>query len=219
MADKESYTKEELDAAVEAAVGKIDVDGLKSKIEELIGDNKKLKGELRAKSEVKPEDVHAAEERAEKAEAALAEATKQVTSLTKERDKAVKDLEAESGFTQKLLIQDGLKSALIENGVKDADFIDSLTAKFAPTATITIDGDKREAKIGDKALADAIREWAGSESGKKFVAAPANGGGGAPGGDGKGGGKTLTRSAFDALGQAERATFAKEGGKVVDEAA
>lgn len=191
------------------------IDRLEAKNAELIGENRRLK---RA-GEIKPEDLAAAEERADKAERALADATRQVKALTTERDKAVQALEQETGFTQKLLIQDGIKSALIANGVKDEDYIDSLAAKFSQGATIVVNGDAREAMLGDKKLADAIKEWAGTDAGKKFVAAPLNGGGGAPGGGGAGGGKTMAASDFNALGAKERAAFMSSGGTLTDQAA
>lgn len=214
MAEEKTFTKEDVDAAIAAAVAKVQesVDKLEAKNAELIGENRKLK----SKGEIKPEDLAAESERADKAEAALADLQKNVKSLTQERDKAVKALGDEQGFTQKLLIQDGIKSALIANGVKDEDFIDSLTAKFSAAASIKSEGDSRVAMHGDKPLADFIKEWASSDTGKKFVEAPANGGGGATGSGTKTGGKTMQRSAFDALGQVERASFVKEGGKVVD---
>lgn len=218
MADEKTFTQADIDAAIEKAVGplKESVGKLETKNEELIGENRKLK----RGAEIKPEDLAAAEDRADKAEKELAEANKQVKAITAERDKAVKALETESAFTQRLLIQDGLAKALLENGVKDADMIDVLTAKFASTAKVLIDGEERKAMIGDKALADAIKEWAGSDAGKKFVQAPVNSGGGAGGGDGKGrDAKTMLRSDFDKLSHAEQHTFTvKDGGKVVDEA-
>lgn len=226
MADEKTFTQEQLDAAVEKAVG--DVDGLKSKIDELIGDNKKLKADLRKTQDIKPEDVATIEAERDKALADLAEAQKQVKTITGERDKAVKALETESGFTQKLLIQDGIKTALIEHGVKDPDFIDSLTAKFSTGAKVIAEGDERKAvyttKDGEKPLGDFIKEWAGTDTGKKFVAAPANGGGGAQGG-GKVSAdvKTMTRSAYNALDQNAKAELgpqmAKGELKLVDEAA
>lgn len=214
----DALTKADLEAAVEKATSalKESIDRLETKNKELIGENRKLK----AAGEIKPEDLTAAEDRADKAEAELADLKKQVGTITKERDKAVKDLETESGFTQKLLIQDGLKAALIENGVKDADFIDTLSAKFARDAKVVADGETRKVMLGDKALADAIKEFAGSDSGKKFVAAAQNSGGGAPGGSGgSGGGKTVTRAEWDAMDHGARSTFSKDGGKVVDAAA
>lgn len=215
MADAKELTQEDIDAAVAAAVAKVQdsVEKLEAKNKELIGENRKLK----SAGEIKPEDLAAAEERADKAEAALAAAQKEAKDAKAAADKATKTLEAEQGFTQKLLIQDGIKSALIANGVKDEDFIDSLTAKFSSGASINADGETRTAIYGDKPLGDFIKEWAASDAGKKFIAAPSNSGGGAGGGDGKGAtGKTMTRSAFDALGQGERASFSKEGGRVVD---
>jgi len=175
MADEKTLTQADIDTAVAAAVAKVQesVDKLTTKNDELIGENRKLK----RGAEIKPEDLTAAEERADKAESAKSELEKQVKTLTGERDKAVKSLETESAFTQKLLIQDGLKSALIANGVKDEDFIDSLAAKFGSTATVKVDGETRTALIGDKPLADHIKEWAGSDAGKKFVAAAVNSGG------------------------------------------
>lgn len=218
MADDKTFTQADIDKAVEKATG--DLDGLKSKVDELIGENKKLKQQVRAAAEIKPEDLTAAEERADKAEARIKELEKAAKDATTAVEKAAKALETEQSFTQKLLIQDGLKSALIANGVKDEDYLDMAIAKFAPSATVKIDGETRTALLGDKPLADAIKEWAGSDAGKKVVQAAANSGGGAPGGGGKTeGGKTMTRAEFDALPHADRSKFSLEGGKVVDAAA
>jgi hypothetical protein len=182
MSDEAKFTQADLDAAIEKAVGP-----LKAKVEEVMTEAKDAKRKLREASEIKPEDLTAAEDRADKAEAKAKELEKQVGTLTKERDTATKALEAENGFTSKLLIQDGIKSALIASGVKDEDFLDALTTKFAGGATIVADGELRKAMIGDKVVGDAIKEWAVSDAGKKFVAAPNNSGGGATGGAGAGG--------------------------------
>lgn len=224
MADEKTFTREDVDAAIAKAVAAVQesVDRLEAKNEQLIGENRKLK----RGAEIKPEDLAAAEDRADKAETALKEAQKAAKDALKAKETAETKLEAESKFTQKLLIQDGLKSALIANGVKDEDFLDSLTAKFGSTASIVADGDQRKAMLGDKPMADAIKEWAASEAGKKFVSAPANSGGGAGGGDrNKGGGnvKTMTRSQYNALDQNEKSALgpdmAKGELKIVDEAA
>lgn len=209
-----TLTQADVDAAIAEAKK-----GLEAKRDELLTEVKNLKAELRKTQDINPADLQAAEERAEKAEAALKEAQGQVKALTTERDKAVKALESETGFTQKLLIQDGLKSALLANGVKDEDFIDALSTKFAGSASIVVEGDVRKAMIGDKAVGDYVKEWAASDAGKKFVSAPDNSGGGATGGKGGGqGGKTMARAQFDALDQGGRASFIKDGGKVVEAA-
>lgn len=202
MADEKKFTQADVDAAVAAANEKHDADisGLKAKVSALIADNKSLK----RGATITPEDLHAAEERADKAEARAAEAEKQIKTLTGERDKVAKTLEAEQAFTQKLLIQDGIKTALIAAGVKDEDFLDSLTAKFSTGAVVTSEGDARKAMFGDKDLAVHITEWAATDAGKKYVEAPNNGGGGAPGGKGGEAGADLLK-----LPPVERITAAR----------
>lgn len=192
MADEKTFTQADLDKAKADADARIEA--MDKKVQEALDEAKEAKRALRAASEIKPEDLSAAEDRADKAEAKAKELEKQLGTVTKERDTAVKALETESGFTSKLLIQDGIKSALIAAGVKDEDFLDALTTKFSAGAAVVAEGDVRKAMIGDKAVADAIKEWAGSDAGKKFVAAPNNSGGGAPGGTsgGSSGGKTIT---------------------------
>lgn len=207
-----TLSQADIDAAVKAAISEARADwdaetqGLKNK-------NRELLGKLRDAEGVKPEDLAAAETRAEKAEQALAEATKQVKALTTERDKAVKALETESAFTSKLLIQDGIKSALIGAGVKDEDFLDALSAKFMSGASVAVDGAERRAMLGDKPLSDALKEWAGTDAAKKYIQAPLNGGGGAPGGGGAGGsGKVASADQFAAMSAKDRAAFFASGG-------
>lgn len=197
MSDEAKFTQADLDAAIEKAVGPI-----KSKLDEVMTEAKDAKRKLREASEIKPEDLSAAEDRAEKAEAKLKELEKAAKDATTAKEKAEKALEAESGFTSKLLIQDGIKSALLANGVKDEDFLDTLAAKFSSGASVVVEGDARKAMIGDKAVADAIKEWAASDAGKKFVAAPNNSGGGAPGSSGgPAGGKFITAAEHQAIMQ------------------
>lgn len=218
MADDKTFTQADIDAAIDKANEKheAEVGGLKTKVNELIAETKKLK----RGADIKPEDLQAAEDRAEKAEQALADANKQVKTLTGERDKAVKALETEAGFTRSLLVENGLKDTLIKGGVKDEDFLDALVTKFSKGATVVAEGEARKAMLGDKELSAVVGEFLGSDAGKKFVAAPGNGGGGAPGGSGgSGGGKTMTRADFDAADQSTRAAHIKDGGKVVDQAA
>lgn len=224
--DDKTFTKEQMDAAVERAVSAAtgDVEGLKAKVDELIGDNKKLKAELRAKSEVKPEDIHAAEERADRAEAALAEAQKQIKTLTADKDKAVKALETESAFTQKLVAENGLRERFMKGGVIDPDYLDLAVSKYLPLVTVVADGDSRKAMVGDKDLDAFTTETLASDVGKKLITAPNNSGGGAEGGRKvNADAKTITRSAYDALDPIAKGEAglqsAKGELKIVDEAA
>lgn len=215
MAEEKTFTKAELDAAIANAKEAQD-----AKNAELLGEVKKLKAEIRKVSEIKPEDVAAIEAERDKALTDLAAAQKQAKDATAAADKATKALEQESGFTHKLVAENGVVAALTAAGVTDSAYLDAAKALHLPNVKIIADGAARNALYGDKPLADAIKEWAAGDVGKKFVSAPVNGGGGAQGSQGgQGGGKTVTRSAFDAMDQGARAAFAKEGGKVVDQAA
>ncbi len=224
MADK-TFTQEDLDAAVKSATDKIQasIDKLESKNEELVGELRTTKQQLRATKEIDPADLTAAEERAEKAEAALKEAQKEVKSLTTERDKALKAVESESGYTSKLLTENALNKALAEAGVTDPDYLAAAKSMMAGTAQVVSEGDERIVKVGDKTLADHVKEWASTEPAKKFISAPSNSGGGAPGGKGSGGGgKTMTRTEYNEKVVSDPAgtrAFIKDGGTVVNDAA
>jgi exonuclease VII small subunit len=136
-------------------------------------------------AEVDPADLERVEAELEKAQAQLADANKQLKVATTTAEKATKALEAEQGHTQKLLIENGLTSALTAAGVTDPDLLESAAAliQMKHKPQVVIEGDARVAKVGDKTLADFIKEWAPT-GGKSFVAAAVNSGGGATGGKG-----------------------------------
>ena len=191
------------------------IDRLEAKNAELIGENRRLK---RA-GEIKPEDLAAAEDRADKAEAALAEATKQVKTLTTERDNAVQALEQESGAARSYALEAEITDAIAKGNVVPA-LVPALKAMVAQQAKADLVDGKYAVMIGDKPARDYIGAFLDSDDGKHFKAAASNGGGGAPGGGGAGtGGKVITRAQFDAMSHVERAKFSTEGGKVVDQAA
>lgn len=208
-------TKAALKAAIEEAN-----EAIAGKNNELLAEVKDLKVKLRTSTEIKPEDMAALEAANDKLKADLATATKQAKDATTAADKAVKALEGEQIVTHRLIAENGLVAELTKAGVTDPAYLDAVKALHLGNVKVVADGDERKALYGDKPLADVIKEWAGSDIGKRFVAAPNNSGGGAPGGKGgEVGPKTMLRTAFDGLDQAGRAAFAKEGGKVVDVAA
>lgn len=110
------------------------------------------------------------------------------------------------------VISESLTGALKEINVA-APFFDAAKALFKDKG-LSLDKDEN-VLIGNMPLSEAIKEWANSDSGKAFIAAPLSTGGGATGG-GAAQSKTIKRSAFDALSQGERAQVAKDGIKVVD---
>ena len=96
MADEKTIPQAEYDAAISNLNSK--VDELTNKYAGAMDDLKKAQRELRSAKEITPETHQAEVERADKAEQALTDATKQVKTLTGERDSAVKALSAETGL-------------------------------------------------------------------------------------------------------------------------
>ena len=160
-----------IDAAVETATS-----GLKTKNQELLDKNKKLmKGQ-----EIDPQTVVDLEAQIDKLQSDLAVSQKSAKESVKTLETLQTQLKAETGFTQKLLIDNGLTDELVKNGVAP-QFLPAVKAMFAGQAQIVAEGDTRTAKIGDKSVSDFVKEWAASDDGKHFVKAPENGGGGSQG--------------------------------------
>jgi hypothetical protein len=164
-------TQAAIDAAVEAATG-----GLKTKNQELLDKNKKLmKGQ-----EIDPQTVVDLEAQVDKLQAELVTSQKSAKETGKSLETLQTQLKAETGFTQKLLIDNGLTDELVKNGVAP-QFLAATKAMFSSQAQIVAEGDTRVAKIGGKSVSDFVKEWAASDDGKHFVKAPENSGGGSQG--------------------------------------
>ena len=195
-----------IDSAVEAATG-----GLKTKNQELLDKNKKLmKGQ-----EIDPQTVIDLEAQIDKLTTDLSAANKVSKDSLKVMETLQGRLSSETGFTSKLLLDNGLTDALVKAGVS-APFLPAVKAMLSSQAKITVDGDVRKAVIGDKDLSAFVTEWATSDDGKHYISAPSNSGGGASGGSNSTGQQVVNRSQFDAMSHPERASFAKNGGKVTD---
>lgn len=186
--------------------------GLQKKNEELLGKLKKAqKG-----GDIDPADYQAVQDELSKANEKISEMTKQVKTLTKDNETFKKNYESESQYSSKLLKDNGLTDALIKANVKP-EYSEAVKALLAGQVTIKTEGDNRSLVIGDKSLSDYVTEWAASDKGKPFVAAPNNYGGGARGGgDGKGNVKQMTRAAFDAQDPVKKSEFIKAGGVVIN---
>jgi hypothetical protein len=219
MADDKTFTKDDLDKAISDAL-----DGVKTKNSELLDEVKDLKAKLRTSTGIKPEDLAALEAELDQTKVKLATAEKTAKDATKAKETAEASLKTEQGFTHKLVVENGLREQLTAAGVTDSVYQKAAMAMLSGQVQIAADGDNRVAKVGDKVLADFVKEWAGSDEGKRLVSAPANGGGGAQGGSGKpAAGKTMTREAYNSLEPMARAEagmqMAKGELKVVDQAA
>jgi hypothetical protein len=208
----DSEVKAAIKAAADAAVSEATA-GLLAKNQELLGKVKKLQKD----AAIDPAEYQALSEAKDTAEAKLAEALKTVKQATTQAEKDRKALEAETGYVSKLLIDNGLTESLLRIGVKPelSKAARARIREFGPQ--IKVDGDKRLAVVGDKALGDFVAEWGLSDEGKNFVAAPANQGGGANGGaPGAGKTKVMARAAFDSLAPDAKMEFTKGGGKLTD---
>ena len=172
---------EQIAAAVEEATA-----GLKASKAALQAELRVAKSKVKG-SDIDPADVERLERQVEELTAQVAKANKDVTTLTKRAETAEAAAAAETAAVSKLVVENGLMSALSAAGVTDADFAASAAAmiRAGNKIELTTDGDARVAMVNGKPLADHVKEWSASDSGKKFVSAPNNGGGGAGGPGGK----------------------------------
>lgn len=176
MSDAIDLSAPEVQDAIKAAVEKA-TEGLISKRDELLREVK----ELKKGREVKPEDVAKLEDQIDALKGELSEAQKAAKLAAREAEKATKALDEERTQTNRLLVDNGLTEALVKAGVTNP--VHQKAAKALLREGVALDTDK-SLKVGDKALADFITEWAGGEEGKHFVAAPPASGGGSQGGRG-----------------------------------
>ena len=205
MEISEEELKAKIDEAIESATG-----GLAKKNQELLAELK----EARKGKAIDPAEIDRLQSKIDALEVDLGTAAK----AKKDQEKALKlaqdALASESGFTQRLLLDNGLTEALVKAGVA-TQFLPAVKAMLGTQAKIVADGDSRKAFIGDKELSEFVSSWATSDDGKHYIAAPGNGGGGASGGsNNSSGAKVWTREKFDAASHFERSEFAKAGGKV-----
>ena len=167
------FTQEELDLAIEEATKP-----LINKRDELLKELKTARKNLENVGDV--EKLH---EKIEALENERDTALKQFKDAAKQLEQVSKSLESESGFTSKLLLDNGLTDALVKAGVKK-ELLPAVKALLSKQAKVVADGDARKAVIGDKGMSEFITEWSASDEGKHFIQAPANGGGGADGSKG-----------------------------------
>jgi hypothetical protein len=204
-------SSQEFKDAVKAAVDEATA-GLVAKRDELLTEVKTL----RKGKAIDPADLEKLETEIDSLKGELTKAQKVAQKATKEAETATKALESEQGAVRNLLVENGLTDALTKSGVTNPAHLKAAKALLASGVKLEQDGDSRIAKIGDKSLADAIKEWAGGDEGKHFVAAPINGGGGASGSKGGATSKTMSREQFQAADPATRSEFSKSGGTLTD---
>ena len=97
-------------------------------------------------------------------------------------------LTSKDGQLKSLLIDDGLHTALSKAGVSGA-YLDGASAliKSKHKAEVIDDNGRLLASFDGQAVNDFVAEWTGSDTGKHYVTALVNGGGGSNGASGTGG--------------------------------
>lgn len=201
----------EIQKAIKAAVDEA-TSGLVGKRDELLAEVKKL----RKNQEIKPEQLEELENQVEAYKTKWTEAEKQAKAIAQEADKVKKLYEAESGYTNNLLVENGLNEALVKEGIAK-QFLPAVKSMLKGQVQVKIEGNERKAIIGDKPLSEFVSEWSKSEEGKHFIAAPANSGGGSNGGGNAGGNaKTMPRSQFEGMSPSEQSSYMKSGGILKD---
>jgi len=201
-----TISQDELDAKIAAAVDEA-TSGLVSKNKELLGKLSKAKT-----GDIDPAEVTRLESEVDRLTNELAKTSKEYKAAAKQAEDLSKKLADSDGFTQKLLIDNGLNEALGKANVAEP-LREAARALFA--SQVKVDPETRKVMMGDKDALTAITEWASSDQGKYFVAAPAHGGAGAPGSGNVQGGKTVTRAQYEA-DPAGAGRVLAEGGKLVD---
>lgn len=202
-----------------------ETEGLKAKNAELLGNQKKLRDEMKAIQDQLDEIADAKKKAEEEAALKSGDVDKIRKQLEEKNSKAVAELEAKlkekDSTLHALLVDQGLTEALTKQGVAP-QYLDAAKALIKTTnkAEIT-DSEKGPVAMFDgKPLTDFVSEWSQGDQGKHFKAAPDNGGGGANGANGGGkasGGRQISRSEWDAMGHAQRMAASKEGAKVIDD--
>lgn len=178
MSDAIDLSAPEVQDAIKAAV-KEATEGLSNKRDELLAEVKKLK----AGRDIKPEDVAKLEEQIDALKGELSESQKAAKQAAKAAETAAKDLASERDRNDKLIVDNSLTDALVKHGVTNPVHQKAAKALLKESGvSVVADGDTKVVKVGDKALADYITEWAGGDEGKHFVAAPNAQGGGSQGG-------------------------------------
>jgi DNA repair exonuclease SbcCD ATPase subunit len=186
------------------------LDEFKERLEASERANQGLKADLakaKAKAkgaEIDPEAHAALQTQVEELQGKLEKVTKD---STKQIEKLTQQLTEKDGAVSKYLIDSQLTDQLAKAGVKP-EFMDAAKALLKSQAAIKAENGEYTALIGDKAISEAIKEWASGDQGKHFIAAPDNTGGGAKGGNGGG---TVTKKASE-MTVTEKTAFIAEHG-------
>lgn len=182
--------------------------GLKTK-------NAELLTKLAEAKKASPADVAGIQSKLDAVETELETTKTELKKTTRKYTALETELEGEKKFSNSTLVDREFNDALGAANIRP-EFQTAVRAMLAPKAEVQVDGDKRKVVADGKPLGDFVKAWALGDQGKAFIAASVNTGGGSGGGQGKPNAKSMTRSAYDALPQADRAAAMKDGATITD---
>ncbi len=170
-----------IETAHETAVG-----GLVRKRDELLARQKDLQTQLReagngGNSDKLYAQINELQDKLTEAEAAVGKAEHERGVAIKRADAAEQKAGEAVAAHDSLVVDSGLKSALAEVGVTNPALLEGSRALLTNGVKIAEDG---TLTMEDKPLAEALKEWAGGDTGKAFVSAANNAGGSAGGNTG-----------------------------------
>lgn len=181
-------TQDELDKAIAKAVSDAtgDLEGLKSKRDQLLAQEVKLKEKHKDEIEAKDKELSDLkadlEQKLEGNEGYKKLYDKAVEQHTAEVAKLQEKIAASDTAIQELLVTDSLTRELTAANV-NPELIDVAISSLSADVAIVEDNGKKVAKVGDKTVADHVKDWAAGNVGKHFIIADENSGGGSPGND------------------------------------
>lgn len=191
--------------------------GLKDKNSELLGEVKDLKGKVKKASETQTE----LQQKLDDAEESLGQQNKdvqaQIDQATKpfkrDLEKAQQNAADATGRLSKLTIAREMSSALTKAKIAGPmqDAVRALIQADHKVEVVDKDGNQ-VVQIDGKDASAFVTEWAGTDTGKNFIAASGNGGGGAQGagsGGTSGGKQKMLRTDFEALSPVEQGAAVK----------
>lgn len=162
---------------------KAQLDELKEKLEATERSNNGLKADLaKAKAKARGADIDPDEyaKLQTENEDLKFNFTKVQKDLAKQADTLTSQLKEKDSALTQYLIDSQLTDSLSKVGVLP-QFMDATKSLLKSQATIRNDNGSYQALMGEKSIADAVKEWAVSDNGKYFVKAPDNTGGGSTG--------------------------------------
>lgn len=213
-----------------AAIVDEQVDGLKKKNAELLGDKKTLKEDFK-KLQSQIDEINEAKDKAEREAATKSGDVNKITEALeakhkKELDKITGERDTLKSQLNTHVIGEGLTQALVKAKVSPA-LMDAARALIEKQfkGEVVDDNGKPIAKFDGKAVDEFVTGWTQTDTGKNFVSASSNSGGGSNGANGNGQANTATqptnkkqmsRADFDALPPGDKIKTSQEGVTLVD---